>query len=111
MLGAVAFLAAHGIEAVAWFISALPSTLTTAAAMVVAGIIAGARSGGGLFQAQLALLALVAGAVVPMTITLFTHPNGPGTLFPIALAVGTAVLIASAAAGLLMGWALGRTVR
>ena len=47
-----------------------------------------------------------AGAVVAMTIVLFAI--GPGTIFPIVIAVGTVVLAAAAFLGTGLGWLLRR---
>jgi hypothetical protein len=110
LIGAVAFAAAHAIEAAAhiggpqpWFIGALPSALLTSAVIFAAGVLAGWQGGGGLSTALLSGVALTAGATVPLVLLLFAHPGGPGNLFPIAIMIGVALVACCAIAGAFAG--------
>src|SRR5262245_17901147 len=86
--GAAAFLAADAIEMAAriggerpWFIAALPSALMTAAFVAAAGaLVSYWRRAAQFVDAYFLALVLAAGAAVPMTVTLFAHPQGPGSL-------------------------------
>lgn len=118
LIGAATFLAAHAIEVAAdiggndpWFISTAPSALFTAAAMIAAGLLVGAWKGGTYPDAYVSAMALTAGAAVPLVVTLFSHPNGPGNLFPIALAIGVVLLAFASVAGVTIGWLLRRVAR
>ena len=114
--GAAAFLAAHAIEAAAriggeqpWFIAALPSAAFTSAFVAAAGLFIGwTLRVGGFAEAYLVALYVAAGAAIPMTITLFTNPQGPGNLFPFAVAIGAVVLVCASLAGVSLGWLLRR---
>ena len=53
-------------------------------------------------------LCVAAGAAIPMTITLFTNPQGPGNLFPFALVLGVTILVCASFAGVWLGWLLRR---
>jgi hypothetical protein len=114
--GAVVFMVAHTLEVAGriggdqpWFIAALPSALFTAGCMFAAGAVLAAVSAGRFSDLFLLALSVAAGAAVPMAVTLFTHPRGPGNLFPFALILGGGVLLIATAAGLAAGWWLRRT--
>jgi len=114
--GAVVFIVAHALEVAAgiggdqpWFIAALPSALFTAGCMFAAGAVLAAVSAGRFTDLYLLALSVAAGAAFPMAVTLFTHPRGPGNLFPIALIVGGGVLLIATAAGAMVGWWLRRS--
>ncbi len=107
-LGAVAFLVADAVEARywRWFAGQSPFTawfLNSGRAIVVTGlcVFAGAAvaaaqvrgPGGKAMQGACAAI----GACDAMAIVLFVR--GPGTMFPIVLAVGASVLFIAAAAG------------
>jgi hypothetical protein len=51
---------------------------------------------------------LVAGAALPMIATLAALPEGPGSLAPIAIAIGIIVLLVPSVAGALAGYAARR---
>lgn len=51
---------------------------------------------------------LALGALVPMVAVLFTLPGGPGTLFPIAVVTGWAIVLVASTVGACLGWAFGR---
>ncbi len=115
LTGAAIFLAAHAIEVAAqiggrdpWFISAWPSTVMTAALMFATAVVAGTRTRGPAAAAFAAGALLSAGALVPLVITLFAHPRGPGTLFPIAIALGGVLLACVSVVGALGGWLIRR---
>jgi hypothetical protein len=99
-LGALAFLAADFALArtgAGWFLNSGRGVLVVAAVLGVLAILVGSvrtvplRVGGA---------ALVAGAVVAMVGTLFVV--GPGTIFPIVIVVGTAVIAVAVAAGTML---------
>jgi hypothetical protein len=116
--GAATFLAAHATEMAAqiggpdpWFISAAPSALLTTAAMLLVALVVGAQTAGALVEAFLGGIFLAVGAAVPLIGTLFTHPRGPGNLFPIAIAIGVSVLAVSCVVGAIGGWTMRRLFR
>jgi hypothetical protein len=114
LLGAITFLAAHAVEAAAWktwfhgeyapwFLNSGRAVAFTAASLVVVGLIVGvttpARRG-----SMVAEWNIAAGAIAAMIVVLFAV--GPGTLFPIAIVIGGAVVGVSSVAGVLTGSAL-----
>jgi uncharacterized membrane protein len=103
----VAFLAAHAVMVAAWktwfgpewqpwFLNSGRGVLFTMGCIVIAGFLANL-----LAQDRHETLVhggnVAAGAVIAMIATLFTL--GPGTLFPIAIAFGSTLIIASSFAG------------
>jgi hypothetical protein len=107
VLGAVAFLAAHAVMVAAWttwfgpewqpwFLNSGPGVLLTVGCIVIAGFLANL-----LAQDRRETLVhggnVAAGAVIAMIATLFTI--GAGTLFPIVIALGSTLIIASSFAG------------
>jgi hypothetical protein len=102
---AVLFMASDGsrltIDSDGWFLNTGRGVLTLAAAVGLAS--AGMAA---LWSARLPQLAspVTLGAVLAMTVALFII--GPGTLFPIVIAVGTAVLGAAAVVGSFVGRSL-----
>jgi hypothetical protein len=115
LAGAATFLAAHATEVAAqiggpdpWFISAAPSALLTSAAIFSVGLVAGAWTAGPMLEALLGGILLALGAAIPLVVTLFTHPRGPGSLFPIAIALGIALLGGSSFGGAIAGWTIRR---
>jgi hypothetical protein len=116
-LGAATFIAAHAIEVAAriggdqpWFISELASTIFTTSLICVAGVIVGATSKG-FHDWIVSAVSFVVGAAVVMTVTLFTHPKGPGNLFPLALMLGTAFIAFGTFAGAATGQLIRRLMR
>jgi hypothetical protein len=122
--GAVVFLAAHAIEARAWgtwfapggefapwFLNSGRAVAFTAASLFVAALLARLlrrrmpvraserRTADVVLGAEIA-----AGAAIAMAMMLAF--NGPGTIFPLVLAVGAAIVAVSAIAGALVGGAL-----
>lgn len=117
ILGALTFGVAHGVEVALWptFFDAggghAPWFLNTARAAAVAVgclMVAGAATGAAAARTPKDSMAqggsIAAGAFVAMAGVLFA--TGPGTLFPIVLAFGAAVITASSVTGALAGWAL-----
>ncbi len=110
--GAAAFAAAHLVERwrwtewfggagehAPWFLNSGRAVAFTAAALFIVGAI-GARSLGGAGRAG--GIAMAAGAVTSMIVVLTIV--GPGTLFPIVIGVGAAIVTVST----MVGWMLGR---
>jgi hypothetical protein len=117
LVGGAAFLAAHLVQTLAWqtwfhgehdpwFLNSGRAVAFTAALLVVAGavvsaadrresIIRGANAAAGALAAMIVTLAIV----------------GPGNLFPIVIAFGAVIAIASTAAGALAGWGVHRTMK
>lgn len=100
VLGAAAFLAAHAVEVVMWtawfspqfkpfFTNSGRSIAFTAACALIAGLVAGTRAKD---QRDVLIHAgnVAAGAAIAMTAALFWV--GPGNLFPIVIALGSAIL-------------------
>jgi len=116
MLGGAAFLAAHGLEVYRWrdwfdasnkfgpwFLnsgSAIMLTSATVAAAAALSAMLWARSGR---RASRQSLEVGGGAALAMAITLFVI--GPGSIFPIVLAIGTMVLTVSSFLGAWLGFA------
>jgi hypothetical protein len=118
VVGAVIFVAAHATEVAAqiggsdpWFISSLPPALLTSGVMFIAAFAIGWRRPHRLVDAFVAGVSLAAGAALPLVITLFIHPGGPGNLFPLAIAVGIALLTITSVAGVSAGWLMKRVFR
>jgi hypothetical protein len=115
--GGVAFVAAHAIEAshwpdwfqgryAPWFLNSGRAVLFTVAVLTLASVVVAALSR----SSQPARgFAFAGGAFVAMTVLLFVSP-GPGTIFPIVLAVGGAVLLCSSVAGAWAGAVIRRKV-
>jgi hypothetical protein len=92
MVGALAFLAIHFIEVQKWatwfggvhqpwFLNDQTATDFTLISLFVLSIIAGGFYLTGPW--------IVSGVLVGMIVALFSQSDGPGTLFPIVLAIGT----------------------
>jgi hypothetical protein len=110
--GGLTFLIAHAIEVEAWpvfdpaggttpwFLNAGGALAFTAAALLVIGFLSALTTSN-----RLSTIArggsIAAGAIAAMTVVLFA--KGPGTLFPIALAIGAAIAIASSISGAMLG--------
>jgi hypothetical protein len=113
-LGAATFLATHAVEAAGWrewfyglyapwFLNSSRAVALTAASLMVVGAIVAV----GIRDRRMWLVAglnLAAGASAAMIIVLFAV--GPGTLFPIAIAIGAIVLGISSVAGAVAGAAV-----
>jgi hypothetical protein len=117
LVGGAAFAAAHLVQTLAWqtwfhgsydpwFLNSGRAVAFTAALLVLAGaivsaadrresIIRGAHAAAGALAAMIIILAVA----------------GPGTLFPIVIAFGAAIAIASTEAGALAGWTVHRTMK
>lgn len=117
LVGGAAFVGAHLVQTLAWqtwfhgaynpwFLNSGRAVAFTAALLVLAGaivsaadrresIIRGANAAAGALAAMMATLAVV----------------GPGNLFPIVIAFGAAIAIASTEVGALAGWGVHRTLK
>jgi hypothetical protein len=112
-LGAVAFLASHALESAnwsafdpgaaysPWFLNSGRAVVFTAACLLAAAAIEGIVAASTWRDAIVRGGNIAAGAFVAMCIVLLAR--GPGTLFPIALALGGLVAAASSIAGALIG--------
>jgi hypothetical protein len=114
LLGAVAFFAAHLIESAAWttwfdgeytpwFLNSGRAVAFTAGLLLIIGLAAGITTLAWR-DSMITAANVLAGAVAAMIVVLFAV--GPGTLFPIAIVIGVAVLGVSSAAGVFAGSAL-----
>jgi len=112
VLGAVVFVAAHlvlmagwrewfrpGGDFPPWFLNSGRAVVLTAVLLFIAGAFVGLTTRGGRRESLLATGNLSAGAIVAMCVVLAV--TGPGTLFPIALAIGAGVIVVSCVAGVL----------
>ena len=119
-LGAAVFVAAHlvlmagwrewfqpGGDYPPWFLNSGRAVALTAASLFGAGVVVGLATGGAARESMVAGGNLAAGAIVVMCVVLAL--TGPGTLFPIALAIGAGIAVLSSVAGTLTGSAIGRT--
>ena len=117
-LGAAVFVAAHivivfgwrdwfhpGGDYPPWFLNAGRAVAFTAGALFVTGLFVGVANRGAARPSIAAGGSLAAGTVAAMCVVLVL--TGPGTLFPIALAIGSLVAIISCVAGALAGSMLG----
>jgi len=59
-------------------------------------------------RAVLGAANVAAGAVIVMTIVLFTYPGGPGNLFPIAIVIGAVLITIASVAGAMAAWLVTR---
>jgi hypothetical protein len=118
-LGAAVFVSAHlvlkagwrdwfhpGGDYPAWFLNSGRAVVFTAAWLFIAGVLVGFGNRSAPREATIAGVNLAAGAIVAMCVVLAL--TGPGTLFPIALAIGAGVAVISSAAGALAGLVIGR---
>ncbi len=112
LYGAAAFLIAHTIERFlwarffsagnaalpAWFLNSGRAVLFTAICLAIAGLVVGAMA-----RDRRELLAgaanVAGGGIVAMIVALFT--GGPGTIFPLVIIAGGALVIAGSFAGAL----------
>jgi uncharacterized membrane protein (UPF0136 family) len=117
VLGAVVFVTAHlvlmarwrewfqpGGDFPAWFLNSSRAMAWTGALLFIAGALVGFARGGSR-DAIVAGGNLAGGATVAMCVVLAL--TGPGTLFPIALTIGAAVIVFNCVAGALTAWAVG----
>ena len=58
---------------------------------------------------QIARQAEVMNGVVVMAVVLMTLPNGPGTLFPIAIVIGGVLITVGSVVGAMAAWLVTRT--
>jgi hypothetical protein len=114
LLGAMTFLAAHAVESAAWttwfrgeyapwFLNSGRAVAFTAGSLLIIGLAVGLNTSAWR-DSMITAGNLLAGAIAAMVVVLFAV--GPGTLFPIAIAIGAVVLGVSSAAGVLAGSAL-----
>src|SRR5262245_37816408 len=88
-----------------WFLNTSRALAWTEALLFIAGALVGFATRGGSRDAIVAGANVAAGAAVAMCVVLAL--TGPGTLFPIALTIGAAVIVFSCVAGALAAWAVG----
>jgi hypothetical protein len=119
LLGASTFVVSHLVEAAAWstwfqgvaapwFLNSGRAVAFTAACVFAGGVVATTfnrldRSGAVIDGCNVA-----GGAVGAMIVVLIAV--GPGTIFPIVIAIGTTIMAASAIGGALAGWLMGAGV-
>jgi hypothetical protein len=113
-LGAATFLAAHAVEVAGWrswfygvyapwFLNSSRAVAVTAGALMIVGAIVAVTTPDRRTW-LIAGLNLAIGAIASMIVVLFAV--GPGTLFPLAIAIGAAVVTVSSVAGALAGAAI-----
>jgi hypothetical protein len=117
-LGAGVFVGAHVVVAAGWrewfgggdvppwFLNSGRAVAFTAGSLFLASVVAGLRTRGMPRDAMVVGGTVAAGAIIAMCVVLAL--TGPGTLFPIALAIGAGVAVISSAAGALAGSAIRR---
>jgi hypothetical protein len=118
VLGGVVFVVAHlvlmarwrewfqpGGDFPPWFLNSGRAVAWTGALLFIAGALVGFATRGGARDAMVAGGNLATGATVAMCIVLAL--TGPGTLFPIALTIGAAVIVFNCVAGALAAWVVG----
>ncbi|HZP47955.1 MAG TPA: hypothetical protein VFB07_05460 [Vicinamibacterales bacterium] len=124
-LGALTFVALHvllmatwqtwfhgGDTLPPWFMNSARGLAVGAVVFAAVGLCVSARDRNPAVDTRFVSAAWLAlGALVPMAAVLFTMRGGPGTLFPIAIAIGSGIVFVSAAAGGCLGWAFGRLLR
>ena len=105
--GLMTFVAAHEVEVLKWaawfgsaahepwFLNSGRAVAFTMACLFVSSLISG--------WLRLSVLTIVAGAATAMTVVLFLKEGGPGTIFPIVIAVGTVFMLAIGALGVWTG--------
>jgi hypothetical protein len=121
VVGGLAFLVSHALEVVEWrafdpagahrpwFLNAGGAVLFTASWLVAAAAVEGAVAARDPRDAIGRGAQIAAGAIVAMIVVILFV--GPGTLFPIAVAIGAVVAAVAAVSGALIGWGLRRLSR
>jgi hypothetical protein len=120
-LGAAVFAAAHLAQAALWrawfqpggdfspwFLNSGRAVAFTAGWLFAAGVVVGITTRGELRESILAGGNLGAGAAMAMSIALAVI--GPGTIFPIALAIGAGIALFCSVAGALVGFVMSKAV-
>ncbi len=104
--GLLIFVAAHGVEVLKWAVwfggAHDPWFLNSgrAVAFTMGCLFVGSVASGWL---RLSGLMIAAGAATAMTVVLFVKDEGPGTIFPIVIAVGTVCILAISLLGAWLG--------
>jgi hypothetical protein len=119
VLGAAAFLAAHTVEVwawrtwfapaghfAAWFLNSGRAVAFTGVCLFVVSAINSAFRSADQGESLIRGACFSGGAAAAMTVVLFV--TGPGTIWPIVLVSGAAIVAASAVSGSLVGWAAQR---
>lgn len=103
LLGAVAAAATQPLTPTGWWLNSGRGVAITGITLAVLAALVAARARTWPFRSQgaAAAAALWAGANIGMALVLFGA--GPGTIFPIVLAIGAGVSAAAVAAGSLIG--------
>ena len=114
LVGGAAFLAAHLVQTLAWrgwfhgtfepwFLNSGRAAAFTAALLAVAGAVVSASDRR---ESIIRGANVAAGALAAMIVVLSVI--GPGNLFPLVVAIGATIVVASGGAGALAGWGLRR---
>jgi len=116
VLGGAAFLAAHAVQVwawrawfapagdfAAWFLNSGRAAAFTAACLFVVSAISSAFGSADRRDSLVRGAYFSGGAVAVMTVVLFI--TGPGTIWPIVLVAGAAIVITSGVSGSLFAWA------
>jgi hypothetical protein len=92
-----------------WFLNAGRAVLFTAIWLLAAAAVDSALAASTRRDALVRGANVAAGAFLAMVIVIVAA--GPGTLFPIALAIGAAIALICAVSGALVGWSVQQTPR
>jgi hypothetical protein len=117
LVGGAAFLAAHVVQTLAWnswfhgtfepwFLNSGRAVAFTAALLVVASAVVSTSDRR---ESIIRGANVAAGALLAMIAVLFVV--GPGNLFPIVIAIGGLIAVASTGAGALAGWGVHRRTK
>jgi hypothetical protein len=117
--GFFTFVAAHAIEAAKWsdwfhgtgepwFLNAGRAALLTIGAVSLTSAVMAALVGS---TKAVSGVSIAGGAFVAMAAVLFLKPGGPGTIFPIVLAVGGGLLLLGSVLGAWIGTRVGLVIR
>jgi hypothetical protein len=122
VLGAATFLAAHAVEVWAWrawfaprgdfgawFLNSGRAVAVTVLCLFVVSLVSGAVGSAGQRDSLLRGASFSGGAIAVMTVVLFTI--GPGTIWPIVLISGAAIIAASGVIGAFAGWVIRRATQ
>jgi len=124
LVGAVTFVALHRVLVVTWqtwfhgggghspwFMNTVDSVLLAMAVFFVVNVLVCLlMPQPRVEETSLAACQVVAGAIVPMVVTLATLPEGPGNMAPVAIFIGIIIVVVPSVAGALVGFAVRKAI-